>query len=427
MVFLFPTLLLLLLLGFPIFISLGLASMSIFTFKFSHIPLVVVIQRMFAGMDNFAIMSMPFFILAANVAARGELSKRILNLAECMVGHFHGGLALTGILACMFFGAVSGSSPATVVAIGSLVYPILLERGYARDFSLGLVTSSSAVAIIIPPSITMILYAVVSGESVGALFMSGFGAGLTYGLCFMAYSVYYARKYKISAQPRANLKKVFDVTLSALWALGLPIIIVGGIYGGIFTPTEAGGVSAVYAIVIEIFVYKSIKLNDVFKISIDSAITTAQVYILVAAGTVFAWLLIVSQTPQVLTNFVNSLHASRVVILVIINFVFLIAGMFIDPSSIIVVFTPLFLPIALSYGISSLHLGIIVTVNIAIGMFSPPFGLNLFVASGLFKVSIDELVPGLIPFIVMSIIGLMILTYVPQISLWLPEMVYSFK
>ena len=401
--------------------------MSIFTFKFSHIPLVVVIQRMFAGMDNFAIMSMPFFILAANVAARGELSKRILNLAECMVGHFHGGLALTGILACMFFGAVSGSSPATVVAIGSLVYPILLERGYARDFSLGLVTSSSAVAIIIPPSITMILYAVVSGESVGALFMSGFGAGLTYGLCFMAYSVYYARKYKISAQPRANLKKVFDVTLSALWALGLPIIIVGGIYGGIFTPTEAGGVSAVYAIVIEIFVYKSIKLNDVFKISIDSAITTAQVYILVAAGTVFAWLLIVSQTPQVLTNFVNSLHASRVVILVIINFVFLIAGMFIDPSSIIVVFTPLFLPIALSYGISSLHLGIIVTVNIAIGMFSPPFGLNLFVASGLFKVSIDELVPGLIPFIVMSIIGLMILTYVPQISLWLPEMVYSFK
>ena len=416
---LFLILLVLLVSSLHVYVALAMSTAVALTF-FTSMPLEVIPQRMFAGIDKFSLMAVPFFILAANVMRGGGLSQRILKLANALVGHLQGGLAMAVVLGCMFFGAVSGSSPATVVAIGALMIPALKEANYEEKFSAGLITSSAAVAVIIPPSIGMIVYGSVTGVSVGDLFMAGLGPGILYGLIFMGYSYYYARKRNLKTRPRVTGQQLWSAFKEAGWALGIPVVIIGGIYGGFFTPTEAAAVAAVYAIFVALFIYKDLDFKGLMKEAIETGIGTAQIMMLLAAASIFAWVLTRQQVPQALASTMMSISQSKIVILLIMNFILLIVGMFIDPASSTMILAPLFLPLALTFNIDPVHLGIIMVVNGAIGMFTPPFGLNLFVATGVSNLSVSRVISGAIPFMILSLITLLVVTFFPPLSLWLP-------
>lgn len=415
---LFTSLFVLLFTSIPVFIAMAAAGAMALAL-FTSIPLEVVAQRMFSGIDTFSLIAVPFFILAANIMKGGGMSRRIINVADKVVGHFTGGLAIATVISCMFFGALSGSSPATVIAIGGLLLPELLNAGYGEEFSLGLITSTPAIAVIIPPSIGMIIYGTVTGVSIGDLFIGGVGPGIVWGLVTMVYCYIYAKRSKVPVKKKATLKELLVAIKEAGWALGVPVIIIGGIYGGIFTPTESAVVAAIYAIIISLFVYKEMDFKDLMKESVDAAIGTAQIMVLLAAASIFSWILTREQVPQALANTLVSITNSRILILLMINIILLIAGMFIDAASIQTILSPLFLPVALNYGIDPVHLGIIMVVNGAIGMATPPFGLNLFVATGLSKKPLSTIIKGVMPFIILSLITMAIITYVPQITLFL--------
>jgi C4-dicarboxylate transporter DctM subunit len=411
----------------PIFVVLSFSTLAAFWIH-SPIPLETIVQRLFAGLDRFALMAIPFFIVAANVMSAGGMSRRIIAVANVLVGPLPGGLAMATVVACMFFGAISGSSPATVVAMGGLLYPALVQGGYDKRFAIALVVASGSIALIIPPSITMIVYGAVTGTSVGALFVSGFGAGAVYGLGFMGYSYYYAKRNKIPSIPRPPWAQVRATLGDAKWGLGMPILIIGGIYGGIFTPTEAAAVAAVYAIVVALFIYREIGFREFWEVVVQSAGSTAQVMILLAGASVFAYILTSERVTIVLTEAIVKWGASQFTVLILINIALLVAGMLIDGASVILILGPLLLPVAQKVGVDPLHLGIIMVVNTAIGMFTPPFGLNLFVAG-----TVDEewtmakIIPPILPFIWVSLIPLLVVTYVPQISLWLPRFIYGVR
>ena len=422
---LFFLLAVLLIVGAPIFVALSGAVLLVFAL-FSDMPLVIIIQRMFAGINKFALMSIPFFILAANLMGKGGISKRIIKLANIMVGSFPGGLGMTTILACMFFGAISGSSPATVVAIGALLYPALIEQKYGEGYSVGVITSSGSLGIIIPPSVTMIVYGAVTGSSVGTLFIAGFGAGFVYALLYMIYTFFFAKKKKdIVVLENPSMKEILKALADSAWGIGVPVIILGGIYGGVFTPTEAAAVAVVYALVVALFIYRELDLKGLYEVLRDSAIIVAQIMILLASASVFAWILTSEGITVAVAEALVGISSKKYVILALINIIVLIAGMFIDGASIIMILAPLFYPIAMQASIDPIHLGIILTVNCAIGMFTPPFGLNLFVASSITKLSIIKISRGVMPFIIMSIIALLLITYIPEISLWLPRQIYK--
>ncbi|MEL7564478.1 MAG: TRAP transporter large permease [Dehalobacterium sp.] len=421
---LFILLFALLFLSSPVFIALSLSALLAFLL-YTDMPLTVVAQRMFGGIDKFALMSIPFFILGANVMKVGGIAKRILNWAHTLVGGVKGGLALTTEVACMFFGAVSGSSPATVVAIGGLMYPALKEKQYDGGFSVGLITASGSVALLIPPSISAIIYGAVTGVSVGALFMAGLGAGILYGFVYLIYCYWYARKAGVPVDQKATFSDKMKATKEASWALGIPAIIMGGIYLGVFTPTEASGIAAVYAIFVSMFIYKEMDLKSLFKTCIVSAESTAQVMILLAAASVFAWILTVGQVPQNLANFIVDAHFGPVAFLLMINVILIISGMFIDGSSAIIIIAPLVYPIAMQLAINPIHLGIIMVANASIGMFTPPFGLNLFVAQPATGENMINIVRGVVPFVIISLLALILITYLPDICLFIPRMVYG--
>lgn len=404
--------------GAPVYIAMSLASIISLAF-FTPIPLEIVAQRMFSGIDKFSLMAVPFFILAANVMKGGGISKRILDLASNLVGHLTGGLAMAVVISSMFFGAVSGSSPATVVAIGGLMLPELLKGGYDKDFSMGIISASPAVAVIIPPSIGMIVYGTVTGVSVGDLFIAGVGPGILWSIVFMLYCYYSSKKRNVPVKEKASAKEVLLSFKEAIWALGVPIIIIGGIYGGLFTPTESAVVAAVYAIIVSVFVYKQATFKEILDEAVESAVGTAQVMILLAAASIFSWILTRQQIPQALANSLITITNSKITILLMMNIILLVAGMFIDGASSTTILAPLFLPLALNYGIDPVHLGIIMVVNGAIGMFTPPFGLNLFVATGVSKEPISRIMKGVVPFVIISLIVMVIVTYVPQVSMFL--------
>ncbi len=421
---LFICLVLMLLLAVPVFVALSFSSLLSFAF-FSELNLMVIVQRMIGGIDKFSLMSVPFFILAANVMKNGGIATRIMKWAQVHVGHLKGGMAITTEVACMFFGAVSGSSPATVVAIGGLMYPSLKKEGYSEGFSTGLITSSGSVALLIPPSISAIIYGSVTGASVGALFMAGIGAGLLYGLLYLLYSMWYAHKNKMPQAPKTSWKERLKATKNAAWALGVPVIIIGGIYAGVFTPTEASGISAVYAIVVSMLVYREMSFKELIKTCIDSAETTAQVMMLLAAASVFGWILTVGQVPQGLGSWLVSANVNAIMFLLLTNVIMLVAGMFIDGSSAIVIMAPLLYPLAISLGINPIHYGVIMVANAAIGMFTPPFGMNLFVAQPITGNSMITIIKGVLPFVAISILALIIITYWPSLSLFLPTLIYG--
>lgn len=415
----------LLVMGAPIFIAIGWASFSALIVSGGGTPCTLAITRLFGGLDKFAVMALPFYIFAANIMEIGGLSERIVNWARSVVKGVYGGLAMATELACMVFGALSGSSPATVVAVGKLVTPQLMREGYDRGFIAGLITSSGSVAIIIPPSITMMLFAASTGASTGALFIGGIIPGVIYSILTMAYCFLYGRKRNIKGYVRDERPVgLWKATKEAAWALGVPIIILGGIYAGIVTPTEAAGLSAMYALFVGVLVYRQIDFKRFVQICRNSVVTTAQVMILIATASIFAWLLTIEQVPQQLGASATQLSTTTTFLLMM-NIVLLIGGMFMDPNSLTIILGPIFYQTGMMLGLSPTHLGVILTVNLAIGMFTPPFGLNLFVAPGVTGASVAEIYRGVVPFIIISIVGLILVTYLPGLTLALPRMIFK--
>ena len=420
---LFISLAFMLCIGVPVYLCLALSALLTLIFS-GTLPPEAVAQRMFSGVDKFSLMSVPFFIFAANIMNRGGLAPRIVAFTNTLVGHVNGGMAQTVVLACMFLGAVSGSAPATVVAICALMLKMMTEAGYGQGFTIGLIMASSSVAVIIPPSIGMIVYGSVTGTSVGELFVAGFFPGLVYGMVFMIYAWWYAKKKGVKLLPKADWATRFKAFKSAAWALGIPVVIIGGIYGGVCTPTEVAGIATIYAAVIALFVYREMDIKDLWATAYQSAMGTAQVMVILAGAGAFSWLMSRYQVPGYLSSLVTSFGTSETAVLLVINVLLLIAGMFIDPASIQTIMSPLFLPIATKVGVSPVHLGIIMVVNGAIGMFTPPFGLNLFVASSCTGIGLGLLIRTVLPWILLSVFALLLITYIPAISMFLPDMLY---
>lgn len=409
----------LLFVGAPIFIALGLSAF-LSVLLISDVDPMILVQRMFAGIDQFALMALPFFILAANIMESGGLSKRILRWAKALVGHMAGGVAMTTQVSSMFFGALSGSSPATVIAIGKIMYPELLRQKYDKSFISGLLASAGSVSLIIPPSITLIvLGSVVTQVSVGELFIAGIGAGLIYGLAAVIYIYIHAKKHDMPRDKRASLNELMTATLKAFWALMIPVIILGGIYAGIFTPTEAAGISAVYALGISVFIYKEMSWKKMYRVFVDSAVTSAQVLILVASAQILGWLLTRDGIPQQVATLMSENVASTILFLLILNISLLIMGMFMEGVAAIIIIAPLVFPAAIQLGIDPVHLGIVFISNLAIGMYTPPFGINIFVTQSITKQNMIEMLPGLKQFFLIQFAALLVITYIPQASLFL--------
>ena len=416
---LFATLFIFLFLSAPIYVALT-ASSLITMFIFGDYSLSAVMQRIFGGMDKFALMSLPFYVLAADIMTVGGMSKKIVDFVNVAMGSFRGSLAIVTQGASMFFGALSGSSPATVVAIGSMMYPRLTneaEGGYSKRFAAGLITSSGAVAILIPPSITFIIYGATTGVSIAALFAGGLGAGLVFGGLIMLYSYYYALNHHVVVGQKVTSAELIKVTKDASWSLGVPVIIVGGISAGIFTPTEAAGFSVVYALFVCVFIYKELPLSKLLMAMKTSAVTIGQLMMLLGTAGLFGWVLTVSFFPQILAELLATTITSKYTMLFIVNIMFLIAGMFVDGGAAIMILAPLiFLPMV-KLGVDPVHLGVVLVTNLSIGMFTPPFGLNLFVARSVTGLSLGEIYRSVLPFIVISIIALIIITYIPAVSM----------
>ena len=416
---LFATLFIFLFLSAPIYVALT-ASSLITMFIFGDYSLSAVMQRIFGGMDKFALMSLPFYVLAADIMTVGGMSKKIVDFVNVAMGSFRGSLAIVTQGASMFFGALSGSSPATVVAIGSMMYPRLTneaEGGYSKRFAAGLITSSGAVAILIPPSITFIIYGATTGVSIAALFAGGLGAGLVFGGLIMLYSYYYALNHHVVVGQKVTSAELIKVTKDASWSLGVPVIIVGGISAGIFTPTEAAGFSVVYALFVCVFIYKELPLSKLLMAMKTSAVTIGQLMMLLGTAGLFGWVLTVSFFPLILAELLTTTITSKYTMLFIVNIMFLIAGMFVDGGAAIMILAPLiFLPMV-KLGVDPVHLGVVLVTNLSIGMFTPPFGLNLFVARSVTGLSLGEIYRSVLPFIVISIIALIIITYIPAVSM----------
>jgi len=409
----------LMLLRVPLFIVFLLASL-VYISQFTSVPANIVIQRTFSGLDKFPLMAVPLFILAANVMGRGGMSSRIIAFARALVGPLPGGLALATVFACMLFGAVSGSSPATVIAIGGIMYPALLSSGYGRNFSVGLISASASSSAIIPPSIGMIIYGTVASVSIGKLFIAGIIPGLLYGAMFMLYALVLCLWQGAGGKDHYQWQRIVSSFRQAVWALGVPVIIIGGVYGGIMTPTESAAVAAVYTIFVVMVIYREIDYRGLYDIAVDSAAITAQIMILIGAASAMSWLLTVERVPVEISQWLTNTLSSKIGLLLMINLILVVAGMFLDPTSVTVIFAPLLLPITNSLGVDPIHLGIIILVNGALGMFTPPFGFNLFVASSLFNTTMLQLARAVIPFVILSIVVILMVTFMPALSLWLP-------
>ncbi|RGY97144.1 TRAP transporter large permease subunit [Clostridium sp. AM58-1XD] len=406
----------------PIMVALGLSGFLSLIFG-SDVDAMVIIQRLVGGIDSFALMALPFFIFAANLMDSGGLSKRLLDWARALIGHVCGGIAASTQLASMFFGALSGSSPATIIAIGKLMYPELKERKYPNRFIAGLLASSGSVALVIPPSVTIIVFCVTTGVSVGKCFMAGITAGIILGLSSLIYIYFFAKKHNLPRDKKATKKELLVATKRAGAALMVPVIILGGIYSGICTPTESAAISAVYALFVGMFVYKELTLDRLWKVAIESAIGCAQVLVLISAATVLAWILTVSQISTVITTVLLSKVTSKIVFLLILNLILLVMGMFMDGSAAILIIAPLVFNMGINLGVDGVHMCIIMISNLALGMYTPPFGMNLFVTNSITKMDMLDMLPGVWPFLGVNLASLLIITYCPALIMALPNLV----
>jgi C4-dicarboxylate transporter DctM subunit len=417
----FALLIALMLTGMPISISLGLTVLT-FLFTMTEVPLESVALKLFTGIEKFEIMAIPFFILAGTFLTHGGVAKRMIRFATSLVGHLHGGLALGGVVACALFAAVSGSSPATVVAIGSIILPAMVKQGYPKKFGTGVIATSGALGILIPPSIVMVIYAVSTNSSIGRLFIAGIVPGILLALVLLFCTWLVAKKNNYPRMPRAAGKEVWQAFRESVWGLLLIVVVIGGIYSGIFTPTEAAAMSAVYAFFVSVFIYKDLSLKQVPKVLLDSANLSAMILYIITNAVLFSFLLTSEQIPQALAAWINEMGLQPWMFLVVVNILLLIAGNFMEPSSILLITAPILFPVAMKLGIDPIHLGIIMTVNMEIGMITPPVGLNLYVASGISGMGLTETTKAAAPWILVMIGFLLLITYVPIISLWLPNL-----
>ena len=411
----------LMLTGMPISISLGLTVLS-FLFFLTEVPIESVALKLFTGIEKFEIMAIPFFILAGNFLTHGGVARRMIAFATSMVGHFHGGLGLGGVLACALFAAVSGSSPATVVAIGSILLPAMVKAGFPKSFGAGVITTSGALGILIPPSIVMVMYSVSTNTSVGALFMAGVIPGLALAFLLGLTSWYRAKKFNYPRMKKATWGERWVSFRKAIWGLMLIIVVMGGIYSGIFTPTEAAAMSAVYAFWVAVFVYKDMGLKDVPRVLLSSANMSAMLLYIITNAVLFSFLLTHENIPQQMADSMIGTGSGVIGFLIISNVLLLIAGNFMEPSSIVLILAPILFPIAMKLGIDPVHFGIIMVVNMEVGMCHPPVGLNLYVASGITKMGITELTVAVWPWLLTMLGFLVVVTYWPGLSLWLPRM-----
>ena len=417
----FALLIALMLTGMPISIALGLTVLS-FLFFFSHVPTEAVAMKLFTGIEKFEIMAIPFFILAGNFLTHGGVARRMIRFATSMVGHQHGGLALAGVMACALFAAVSGSSPATVVAIGSIMMPAMVKAGFPKRYGAGVITTSGSLGILIPPSIPMVIYCVATNSSVGALFMGGVVPGILLATTLGAVAWFIARKNDYPRMPKATWGERFRAFRQSVWGLLLIVIVLGGIYTGLFTPTEAAAVSAVYSFVIAVFVYGDISLKQVPKVLLDSASMSAMLLYIITNAVLFSFLMTHEQIPQIMADWILGHHLGVVPFLLVTNVLLLLAGNVMEPSSIILILAPILFPVAMTLGINPIHFGVLITVNMEVGMCHPPVGLNLYVSSGITKMGISELTVAVLPWLIAMLLFLLFVTYVPAVSLWLPRM-----
>jgi C4-dicarboxylate transporter DctM subunit len=419
-VIIFSLLIVLMLTGMPISISLGL-TVLIFLFTMTQVPLQSVALKLFTGIEKFEIMAIPFFILAGNFLTQGGVAQRMINFATTMVGHHAGGLGLAAVLACALFAAVSGSSPATVVAIGSILLPAMVKQGFPARFGAGVITTSGALGILIPPSIVMVMYAVSTNTSVGQLFIAGIVPGLILATMLGFTTWYRARKFNYPRLPKATWRERWQAFRDSAWGLFLIIVVIGGIYSGLFTPTEAAAMSAVYAFWVAVFVYKDMKLKEVPRVLLSSANMSAMLLYIITNAVLFSFLMTYENIPQLMANWMLDSGLGTISFLLAVNILLLLAGNVMEPASIVLIMAPILFPVALKLGINPVHFGILITVNMEVGMCHPPVGLNLYVASGITRMGITEITIAVWPWLLTMLIFLLLVTYLPWLSLVLPK------
>lgn len=418
----FGLLAVILLTGTPIAVAI-IATVMISLALFTQVPALVVIQQMFNSADSFTLMAIPFFVLSGNIMTSGGISRRLIRVATALFGQLHGGLAIAAVAACAFFAAISGSSPATVAAIGSIMIPALMKANYDEKFSVGVITAAGSLGIMIPPSIPMVVYGLATGEPIGKLFMAGVGPGLLTALVFAVMCYFAGRRRKADpAEVKVDLKEFVTAVREGLWGLMMPLIVLGGIYSGAFTPTEAAAVAVIYSAIVGSFIYRDIKWRDYRRILTDSASVSSMIMFIIISASAFSWFLTSQSIPQEIANWIISVAPQPWMFLVAVNILLLIVGTFMEPNSAILVLAPLFYPIVQALGINPIHFGIIMIYNLELGMLTPPLGLNLFVASGMTGFSLGRVVRSVVPFILAMLALLVLYTYVPQISTFLPDL-----
>jgi C4-dicarboxylate transporter DctM subunit len=409
--------------GMPVAVALGLSSI-LTILMFAQDSLASLTLKLFETAELYTLLAIPFFILGGSFMTTGGVARRMIRFANACIGHLRGGLAMASVLACMLFAAVSGSSPATVVAVGAIVIAGMVKAGYTKEFAAGVICNAGTLGILIPPSIVMVVYAAATETSVGKLFMAGVIPGIVLGLMLIVAIYVRARILDIPRQPRASMMEVLKAGRDSLWGLLLIVIILGGIYGGIFTPTEAAAVAAVYAFVIAVYVYRDIKLTQVPKVMLDAGKVTVMLMFIVANALLFAHVLTTERIPQQIAETIIGWGMPAWQFLVVVNILLLIAGMFMEPTGIILIMAPILFPIATQLGIDPVHLGIIMVVNLEIGMVTPPIGLNLFVTAGITKMSIMSVARAALPWTMVLVAFLILITYVPAVSMFLPNTLF---
>ena len=411
----------LLLMGVPIALSLGMAS--VLTLLYENLPLSIIPANLYSSTGKFVLLAIPFFILGGNIMEKSGISARLIDFARTLVGHRKSGMAMVCVIVACFFAAISGSGPATVAALGMIIIPAMTKVGYKKASATALMSTAGAIGIVIPPSITFVLYGSITGNSVGQLFASGIIPGILMGVALVFAMQWVSRDWEIETIPKASAKERIAALKDAFWGLLMPVIILGGIYGGIFTPTEAAAVAALYGLLVGFFIYKSLTLKDLMPLLRDSVSQTAVVMFIVGTASLFSWVLTVTGVASAASNgLINLVGDNKILFLLIVNIILLIAGCLIDANSAMYIILPILYPVATSLGIDPIHLGAVMVLNMAIGLVTPPVGINLYTGCGIANISLKDISKAVLPFVVASLVVLVLVTYVPAISTWIPSL-----
>ena len=408
------------LLGFPIYIALGIGALA--ALNLADLPLIVLPQRMFAGMNGSALLAIPFFILAGNIMSR-SITGKLIDICNAIIGHIKGSLSLVTILASALFGAISGSGVATASAIGGITIPAMKREGYPAPFAVGVASISSILGPIIPPSIVLIVYASITNVSVAELFLGSVLPGIILAVALIAYGLYYGHKHNLPAHEKPNLRKIGASVRKGIWALLMPIIILGGIFGGIFTPTEAAAVDVVYALIISLTVYRDMKLSELPQVFVEASVSTATIMMMVGLSKASSYVVVTSGLPQQLLDVFTSITSNRIVILLLLNLLFLIIGMLMEANAAIIMMTPILTPLLTAFNIDALQFGIVMSFNLCIGLVTPPVGLCLLICNQIAKTRLMKALKAMMPMLLISVIVLMLITYIPALTTWLPSMI----